>query len=228
MPQRRHHIYLGTIALEVNRHAAGKRPTIRPSEWADRLLLAGFDGIELWENHVLLGPPEELNALRASALPVRIFNTYVEFTDDQEPARLRVAEWVRRLGATGVKFNFGAVPHQRRQYLANIRRFAAQLPPSTKLLCECHPGTIAQAPPRQRSCWKNWVRRNLSRRSYIHGTRPPHCGNGLRTWASGSRICTCFFPLPSAVARILAEKSHSKRWPNWGLMDRSPSSSWIR
>jgi len=143
---KRHNIYLGTIALEVNRHVAGKRPTIRPSEWTDRLRQAGFDGIELWENHVLLASGDEAQALCAASLPVRVFNTYVQFTDDQELTRRELARVINELGADGVKYNFGGELNRRDEYLRNVRSFAGQLSSGTKLLCECHAGTIAQIP----------------------------------------------------------------------------------
>ena len=44
-------VYIGTILLEANRHRPGKVPTYLVSQWSQRFVQAGFDGVELWENH---------------------------------------------------------------------------------------------------------------------------------------------------------------------------------
>src|SRR5436190_8880648 len=96
---------LGTILLEVNRHRPGKSPTFRVSDWMARIAQAGFEGIELWENHAILAPEDEVTSLQSGPLPVAIFNTYAGFLDGEENARQRAAELVERLGAAAVKFN---------------------------------------------------------------------------------------------------------------------------
>jgi sugar phosphate isomerase/epimerase len=196
-------IFLATIALEPNRHAPGKQPSILVSEWAERILRAGFDGLELWENHALLRPTEEILALRASVLPVRLLNTYVEFTDDQEPARLRVAALVQQLGASGVKYNFGSQPQRQQEYLRNVKRFAQQLPPDTRLLCECHHGTIAEDPVAAERLLKELG--SPSRFQAIVHTRTE--GSALRKWFThlGERITHLHVFLP-APSRRLDEK----------------------
>src|SRR5216117_3476335 len=99
---------LGTVLLEVNRHRPGKQPTFRVSDWMSRIAQAGFEGIELWENHAASAGEDEVALLKAGALPVVIFNTYAGFLDGEEGPRERAADLVKQLGAAAVKFNFGA------------------------------------------------------------------------------------------------------------------------
>ena len=68
-------IYLGSICLEPNRWSPGKLPSYRVSDWLQRIDGAGFDGIELWENHFLLADATEKSALAAAA-PLAIYNSY--------------------------------------------------------------------------------------------------------------------------------------------------------
>ena len=55
-------IYIGTILLERNRWTRDKKPTCLVSEWIPRFKEAGFDGMELWENHAALASSTELKA----------------------------------------------------------------------------------------------------------------------------------------------------------------------
>src|SRR5207302_5832903 len=132
---------LGSVLLEVNRHRPGKPPTFRVSDWMSRIAQAGFEGIELWENHAALASEDEVALLRAGALPVVIFNTYAGFLDGEEGARERAAELIERVGATAVKFNFGGDGGRRSEMLRNILAWSTQLPMDMRLLCECHAGT---------------------------------------------------------------------------------------
>jgi len=139
-------IYIGSILLERNRWAPGKRPSYRVSDWGERFVQAGFDGVELWENHLLLAPPEEQEVLLRLPCPVRIYNTYVAFDDAAAPDRQRAAEWIARLGAVGVKYNLGKDPAQRAAEMRNLRAWEAELPATCQLLCECHAGTVLEEP----------------------------------------------------------------------------------
>jgi len=139
-------IYIGTILLELNRWGSPKTPTYRVSEWLDRFQEAGFDGMELWEYHATLAPPEELVLLEASKFPVSVYNTYCDFEDASESDRRQAAEMITRFGAGGVKYNIGREPARRDEYIRNLRNWGESLPENCRLLCECHAGTIIQEP----------------------------------------------------------------------------------
>jgi len=139
-------IYIGTILLEPNRHKPGRIPSIRVSEWLDRFESAGFHGMELWENHAALVPEEEVTALAQADLPVAVFNSYATFTDADREHTERTTELIRRLGARGVKFNFCRDAALTDEVVRNVDAWRDTLPEGVRLLCECHPGTIAQTP----------------------------------------------------------------------------------
>ena len=139
-------IYIGTILLELNRWGSPKTPTYKVSEWLDRFQEAGFDGMELWEYHATLAPPEELALLEATKFPVSVYNTYCDFDDASEADRKQAAEMIKRFRADGVKFNVGRDPALRGEYIKNLRNWSASLPEDCRLLCECHGGTIIQEP----------------------------------------------------------------------------------
>lgn len=137
---------LGTILLEPNRHQPGKVPTFAVSQWLGRIAAAGFDGIELWENHAALATPAEVEAIAAGPVRVAVFNSYCGFTDAERPQRVRCIELVNALGAGAVKWNLGSKTEDEAEMVRNARAFAEALPRSVRLLCECHPGTIAEKP----------------------------------------------------------------------------------
>jgi len=139
-------LYLGTVLFEPNRWTPAKEPTVRVSRYLDRARAAGFDGLELWENHAALAPADELALLRAADPPVVVFNTYCTFDDASAARAERAAALVRSLGARAVKWNFGRDPARAAEEVRGVRRFAAMLPPGVRLLCECHPGTFAERP----------------------------------------------------------------------------------
>lgn len=139
-------IYIGTILLEKNRWAKGKQPSYSVREWLPRFEKDGFDGLELWENHVLLAPPEEAQALERSRVPVAVYNTYMGFDDRGEEARRKAAQMAARLKAQSVKYNVGADKAKTAEYVNNVRAWAEMLPKDCRLLCECHAGTIMEKP----------------------------------------------------------------------------------
>ncbi|MFC1715500.1 sugar phosphate isomerase/epimerase family protein [Candidatus Poribacteria bacterium] len=139
-------IYIGTILLELNRWGSSKTPTYLVSEWLDRFQEAGFDGMELWEYHATLCPPEELAKLEASDFPVAVYNTYCDFSDESKSDQHAAADMIRRFGAKGVKFNVGKDPALKDMYLQNLRAWGESLPEDCRLLCECHGGTIVEEP----------------------------------------------------------------------------------
>ena len=139
-------IFIGTILLEKNRWAKGKQPSYAVREWLPRFERDGFDGLELWENHVLLGPPEEAQALERGKVPVAVYNTYVGFDDKGEDARRRAAEMAARLKAKAVKYNVGPDKAKLAEYIKNVKAWAELLPGDCRLLCECHAGTVMEEP----------------------------------------------------------------------------------
>lgn len=138
-------IHFGTVLLEANRWAAQRTPTYRVSDWLARIAAAGFDGVELWENHARLADEHELAALRNSPLPFAVFNSYATLDEAGAEARRQAAALVRELRAPAVKFNFGNDPERLADELRNARAWAAAMP-GVRLLCECHPGTAVEAP----------------------------------------------------------------------------------
>lgn len=145
MSEARDEIYIGSILLEANRHRAGKAPTFRVSEWLDRFREAGFDGVELWENHATLAPDEEVRALAASSLPMAVYNAYATFWDGSRGPADSTA-MARRLGSRAVKFNFSRDAAQTEADLRGVAAWERGLPDGIRALCECHPGTIAETP----------------------------------------------------------------------------------
>ncbi len=139
-------IYIGTILLELNRWSSPKAPTYLVSEWLERFQEAGFDGMELWEYHATLCPPEELAKLEESDFPVAVYNTYCDFRNESMPDQRTAADMIRRFGAKGVKFNVGKDPALKDIYLENLRNWGDSLPEDCRLLCECHGGTIVEEP----------------------------------------------------------------------------------
>ena len=155
-------IYLGSILLEPNRwpdrpdttysrlsRLNGIRqgpPRIKVSEWLERAASDGFDGVELWENHVLLCDNEEFSRLCSPPLPVAVYSSYFPL-DDAGALRREVAlEAMRELGAQGVKYNFGENAGCTGEYLRNLRAWTAQLDPGVRVICECHGNDIAAKP----------------------------------------------------------------------------------
>jgi sugar phosphate isomerase/epimerase len=149
-------IYIGTILLERNRWARGKEPTYLISEWLSRFSRAGFDGMELWENHAALASSAELAALQESAFPVAVFNSYTAFGATDNISRQEAARLATLLNARGVKFNLGREAAHKDLYVQNALAWREQLPPGTRLLCECHGGTIMEDPQVAKEVFAAW------------------------------------------------------------------------
>jgi sugar phosphate isomerase/epimerase len=142
-------VLLGTVALEPNRWgllSPGREPRLSTADWLTRAEQAGFDGIELWENHATLGGEDEVRRLVASPLPVSIWNSYASFDVDDDAERNAVAAWVERLGASAVKFNVGNDPGSTSAYSERLARFIEKLPADASAICECHAGSSAEEP----------------------------------------------------------------------------------
>lgn len=138
-------IYLASVLLEKNRWSS-RTPSFKVSDWMPRIAEAGFDGIELWENHLLKADVAEREAVRNGPLSVAILNTYCNFDNDGAEARAASAEMARFLNVSGIKFNFGNDKAQERTYIKNLQVWRDELPTGCRLLCECHPGTILEDP----------------------------------------------------------------------------------
>ncbi|MCY3861744.1 MAG: hypothetical protein OXG67_07255 [bacterium] len=142
-------IYLGTVAIEPNRWGLaepGGHPLTRVSEWLPAISEAGFDGLELWERHARSVPDEELDALLASEMPIRVLSCYTSWDEPDDADRIETAAWIERVGAQGVKFNVGSDPDSVADYTERLQRFEAEVPDGARLLCECHFGTVAEDP----------------------------------------------------------------------------------
>lgn len=151
-------IYLGSILLEPNRWKAGKEPSFRLSEWIPRIREAGFDGIELWENHYLKADEREQAALRALAGYFTVFNTYAGFDTEERMRKEReiAASAIRTLKSEAVKFNVGAKAERQANYLRVTKEWAGTLPASVRLLCECHGGTVLETPEGAARAFTEW------------------------------------------------------------------------
>lgn len=139
-------ILLGTVLLEPNRWTPRKQPSFAVSTLVPAIRAAGFDGLELWENHAALADPAEQEALKHLPLPVTVFNSYCTFDDAGAAGRQRAAQLVRAYRASGVKFNFGRDPTLVGTYLRHLETWAAELPAGCRLLCECHADTVLEEP----------------------------------------------------------------------------------
>lgn len=139
-------IYIGTVALEKNRWKKGQEPSFPVSAWLPKFAAAGFDGVELWENHFAKADAAEREALRHAAPPVTILNSYCNFEDEGQADRERVAADLHALGATGVKWNFGHDADRLPEYKRNLVDWIGRLPDDLRLLCEVHARTVLETP----------------------------------------------------------------------------------
>jgi hypothetical protein len=140
-------IYISSVLLEKNRWST-RVPSLKVSDWSRRLFDAGFDGIELWENHLLLVEAAERDAVLAGPLPVTVLNTYCAFDDAGAESRAASAKLAGFLSAPAVKFNLGDDPALAQVHIDNLTAWRELLPADCRLLCECHPGTILEEPER--------------------------------------------------------------------------------
>lgn len=147
-------VFLGTVALEKNRWAEDKTPTIKASDFAAKAMNDGFSGIELWENHYLLADKEEKRKLCESG-SVRVFNSYLSLKDGVTDNLKKVSEAVREIGADFIKYNYSFKDFEnepgytREDFIAQtdtLLRFAELCPQNVKFLCECHINTLMEKP----------------------------------------------------------------------------------
>jgi sugar phosphate isomerase/epimerase len=143
-------IFLGTIALEPNRWFGVTEEqwgTITLSDWLDPIEAAGFDGVELWESHIRDATDTEAESILVHPLPVKVFNTYVSFENEDDNERIAAAEWIRRSGAEKVKWNTGPDRDENAldAYGERLHRWVEKLP-DVRLACECHDGSAMDVP----------------------------------------------------------------------------------
>lgn len=147
-------IYLGTIALEKNRWAEGKKPSYRVSSFLDRIKEDGFAGIEIWENHYMLADRQEQRKLAESGMEI-IFNSYLSLKEGMTDSLKRTAEAIWELGAVAVKYNYSLRDFEHNpgytsldfmEQTDTLLAFAQLLDPKVQLLCECHANTLMENP----------------------------------------------------------------------------------
>ena len=133
--------FLNTGLLEHNRWPRGN-PSFKVSDWLQRILDAGFDGIELWENHILQANTEERRQLAQWNHPI-IFNQYDTCLPQDQEQRRVIDEVIQELGCVGMKWN-GAFTNMelRDDCLSVAESWLQNYPPPFRSLCECHGRTV--------------------------------------------------------------------------------------
>lgn len=143
-------VLLGTVAIEPNRWRTVRADGAASVDLRDHLAAIArlpIDGIEVWERHVTDLPPAAFDEVVGGPVPVRVFNSYVDFDDPDDAARDRIADHVARSGARAVKFNVGNDPDAEADYLERLIRWLDRLPDHVAAICECHQGiSIAEDP----------------------------------------------------------------------------------
>lgn len=173
-------IYIATVLLERNRWTKEKRPSFRVSEWVDRFAEAGFDGIELWENHAALVSADELQALKESPIPISIFNSYATFGAEPDARREQAARLSGELGARAIKFNVGDDPELFDTYVKNVLEWRKQLPDEMTPLCECHPGTVLEEPEGAARAFEAWAEAGIGAMMHPFNRTPEEVQAWLR------------------------------------------------
>ena len=175
-------VLLGTVAIEPSRWERGpNRPaSIRLVEWLDAVAEAGFDGLEVWERHLTEASEDDASSVLAHRLPVSVFNSYVSLDEADDTGRRSVSSWVRRTGATGVKFNVGPDSASEDAYVERIAAWVDDLPDHASLLCECHQHiSIAEDPI-------------VAARIFDAVGSPGRLGAIVHTHDSGDHLRACF------------------------------------
>ncbi len=145
-------ILLGTVAIEPNRWGTVSRdraPVTLVSALLDSIDAAGFDGLELWDGHLLRASGDEGERIVSGPLPVTIFNSYADFGPGEEAQRSRddAASGVRRADSRAVKFNVGNDPADEDGYVERLSQWIDELPSNVAAMCECHQGiSVAEDP----------------------------------------------------------------------------------
>lgn len=135
-------IYLGTVLPEMNRWNKDDGDlTFTMSDWAQRIMDDGFDGVELWQFHATRVDAEEVEAIRSGPCPVKIFNAYCTTEPEEADERRKISELALSLGAEGMKYNSGKDFDRHDLYVESLREWRKLLPEDFRLMCECHRGS---------------------------------------------------------------------------------------
>lgn len=150
-------IYFGTVLIEPNRWRS-EAPLLRASEWVERAMEAGFDGVELWERHFLEADPAEREAILARGRAIRVLSSYASFAagDPSSRAASLAAAGALGEGLRGVKMNVGRPPLDLEAEVAEAGRFGAALPAGLGLWCECHSGSALEEPAAAGAALARW------------------------------------------------------------------------
>ena len=171
------------------------------SEWVNRIAAAGFDGIELWENHALLAEAGEREALRRIALPIVVFNSYASMAAGAEGGREQAVRAIRQLNARAVKFNVSASAEALRDELKAAAEWSGAMP-GVQLLCECHSGTAMEDPRQAAEALRDFPTIGI----IVH----PFMGENLTDWLAhaGSRVLHAHVQMCDAQDRRLRLREH--------------------
>jgi GGDEF domain-containing protein len=135
-------VYLGTVLPELNRWDRGSgKISFKMSDWAQRVVDDGFDGVELWQYHATDVDAEEVERIRTGPCPVKIFNAYCSCDPEDAGERRKISELALSLGAEGMKYNSGGDFERHDLYVDALKDWRAMLPETFRLLCECHRGS---------------------------------------------------------------------------------------
>lgn len=182
----KNNILFATVLMDRNRWTAGKHPTVAVSNWFGALAQAGFEGIELWQNHAVEAMESEVARLAAAPMPLSVFSSYVAFTAEDAALRARVATLVRRLACRAVKFNLSKSAESREREIAVAREWFAAMPGVTPL-CECHPGSSVEQAADAATAFADWPELRVIIHPFITSA------DALQGWfdALGPRISHC-------------------------------------
>jgi sugar phosphate isomerase/epimerase len=136
--------YLNTGALEINRWNSNftnenKPISINISDWIEAIIRAGFDGIELWENHAVNCSEDEQFRQNEVLNPVAVFNSYVDFNEPLSIRNRIVANRINTLNCQNVKYGLPkSIPM--RQAADNLCKWCTLLDDNILLCNEFHKG----------------------------------------------------------------------------------------
>ena len=132
-------IYLGTVGLEKNRWGS-RMPSFCVSNYMYKAKAYGFDGIELWQEHLTKADSEEYKKICNSGIPI-IFSTYCTFENGVTEEMKQIAKCITDCNAHAVKFNLGTESYDIENQIECLMSWVALLPTNVDMYCECHAGT---------------------------------------------------------------------------------------
>jgi hypothetical protein len=137
-------IYLSTVLLEKNR-ANGKGPSLLVSDWVEPVAEAGYAGLEIWMNHLLLASRSEWDLIREKCLEADLVlvlagpNLPVDPSDKSRRLRDAVLEACDSMRPEAFKFGLAGDPRRResaspREALGFVKDWAKDVPKDVRLL----------------------------------------------------------------------------------------------